>query len=541
MKHWVIMLVAAALLGCSQPEEDVVAIYDGGRISVEAMDAFVLSLPAAERVVDVEDPYGWWEEKVRQALQEELLRNEMDLLGIRQDPQYQQIERTFVRDHLVSRWLRTAMPPPEQQAEAIQAMFEERSAQLQTPSGRLVSMIYLQYSEQRGKEETKALASRLFEQLNNGASFSKLAREWSDSDSALANGQLGWLKPGDLPQTLEHIIWNQTLRQPTEPLFTNHGAHIFVITDRRDEVSVSFDQAQPLLAREWLTQQTRRLVDERLEQAGQSLDIYIPEDKELIGLWVSGENNAVVMRVGSVSVTAGQLRALHPLESSSKQAVIEAVRVLADREIVFQLEFPGAGSEQLDPSAQLALQKYMLKTYKDRRTFDWLLDREDMLREYFETHMGLFQAPRKVAVEYFAVPMGEDPVGLSQQLRDIPEDAPTDVLEAQFAGVTRRGPLMAVSTLRQREPRVAQAVADVEEGHWSMPLRIADDLAVVRVAETEEAAEPNFERSRTAVVNEMFARQNAQMHERFTASLFERYHARIKDRGVRQLAGVSGQ
>src|SRR6185369_4537866 len=52
------------------------------------------------------------------------------------------------------------------------------------------------------QSQTMANASKILEQLRAGASFAGYARQYSEASTAAVGGDLGWVRPEQLPQTL---------------------------------------------------------------------------------------------------------------------------------------------------------------------------------------------------------------------------------------------------------------------------------------------------------------------------------------------------
>ena len=89
---------------------------------------------------------------------------------------------------------------------------------------------------QRALEQARAVR----EQLLEGESFSRLAREYSaDEWSAARGGDVGWQHEGGLVSVIEDWVWTAPIGEVSEVLVAPYGYHIVVVTDR--EIS-RFDQ-----------------------------------------------------------------------------------------------------------------------------------------------------------------------------------------------------------------------------------------------------------------------------------------------------------
>jgi len=86
-------------------------------------------------------------------------------------------------------------------------------------------------------EETKNQAEQLLydlkEQIQNGADFQELAREYSEGPSAQYGGNLGWVKRGQMVPEFEAVAMKLKPGELSEPVETQFGVHLIQSVDRR--------------------------------------------------------------------------------------------------------------------------------------------------------------------------------------------------------------------------------------------------------------------------------------------------------------------
>jgi peptidyl-prolyl cis-trans isomerase SurA len=119
--------------------------------------------------------------------------------------------------------------------------------------------------------ETQAVqnATRILEQLKNGASFAAYARQYSEASTAAVGGDLGWVRPEQLPQPLAAAVRQMAPGMVSNPIPVPGGVSIIAVQDTRKiltadprdavlslkQVSISFPQgttreaAEPIVAR----------------------------------------------------------------------------------------------------------------------------------------------------------------------------------------------------------------------------------------------------------------------------------------------------
>jgi peptidyl-prolyl cis-trans isomerase SurA len=117
--------------------------------------------------------------------------------------------------------------------------------------------------------QTIANANQILEQLKNGASFAGYARQYSQSSSAAVGGDLGWMRPEQLPDAIATVLRGMTAGTISNPIPNSGGVSIIAVQDTRriltrdprddvlslKQVSVMFpkgttrQQAEPVVSR----------------------------------------------------------------------------------------------------------------------------------------------------------------------------------------------------------------------------------------------------------------------------------------------------
>ena len=117
--------------------------------------------------------------------------------------------------------------------------------------------------------EVLANANRILEQLRNGASFVGYARQYSEASTAAVGGDLGWVRPEQLPEPIATTLRTMGPGQVSVPIPVPGGYSIVAVQDTRKvltadprdavlslkQVSISFPKgttrqaAEPVVAR----------------------------------------------------------------------------------------------------------------------------------------------------------------------------------------------------------------------------------------------------------------------------------------------------
>lgn len=117
------------------------------------------------------------------------------------------------------------------------------------------------------EQQTLQNANKILEQLKGGASFAGYAREYSQASTAAVGGDLGWVRPEQLPPPLASVLTQMAPGTISNPIEVPGGVSIIAVQDTRKiltpdprdavlslkQVSISFpkgttrQQAEPIL------------------------------------------------------------------------------------------------------------------------------------------------------------------------------------------------------------------------------------------------------------------------------------------------------
>jgi peptidyl-prolyl cis-trans isomerase SurA len=119
------------------------------------------------------------------------------------------------------------------------------------------------------EQQVTAQANQILEQLKAGASFAGYARQYSQSSSAAVGGDLGWMRPEQLPDPIATVLRTMSPGMVSTPIPNSGGVSIIAVQDTRKiltpdprdailslkQVSINFpkgtsrEQAEPIVAR----------------------------------------------------------------------------------------------------------------------------------------------------------------------------------------------------------------------------------------------------------------------------------------------------
>ena len=119
------------------------------------------------------------------------------------------------------------------------------------------------------QEQTLQNANKILEQLKAGASFAAYAKQYSEASTAAVGGDLGWVRPEQLPAPLAAVLRQMQANTISNPIPVPGGVSILAVQDTRKiltadprdavlslkQISINFpkgttrEQAEPVVAR----------------------------------------------------------------------------------------------------------------------------------------------------------------------------------------------------------------------------------------------------------------------------------------------------
>src|ERR1700740_2933525 len=96
-----------------------------------------------------------------------------------------------------------------------------------------VAEIFLAVDNPQQEDEVRRLAERLTEQMRQGARFSAVAEQFSQSATAAVGGDIGWVRPEQLSPELGKAVAQMRPGELSAPIRTGAGYYLLLVLDRR--------------------------------------------------------------------------------------------------------------------------------------------------------------------------------------------------------------------------------------------------------------------------------------------------------------------
>ncbi|HZU88885.1 MAG TPA: peptidylprolyl isomerase, partial [Stellaceae bacterium] len=111
-----------------------------------------------------------------------------------------------------------------------------------------VAEIFLPVDNPNQDAEVRQLADRLIQQMRQGARFSAIAQQFSQSATAAVGGDIGWIRPDELDPKLGKAVADMRPGELSPPIRTKAGYYLLLVLDRRSGKASDAEDAELRLA-----------------------------------------------------------------------------------------------------------------------------------------------------------------------------------------------------------------------------------------------------------------------------------------------------
>ncbi len=176
-----------------------------------------------------------------------------------------QIKAEIAWSKVITRRLNSAITVGEDEIDEALARLESSRGQ---PENR-VAEIFLSIESPEQEREILKTAENLLAQLRQGAEFTGIARQFSQSATSAVGGDIGWVIAGQLPAPIDAVLPDMAAGEISKIIRTFDGVHIVKLLDRRTVLT-----ADPMKTRLQLAQliiddfaANQELVQEKIARA----------------------------------------------------------------------------------------------------------------------------------------------------------------------------------------------------------------------------------------------------------------------------------
>jgi len=194
------------------------------------------------------------EDEINKAFERLEQQNNLPKGGLEQLLSSRSIPRSTMTDQITSSiiWNKLVEGKLGQSASVSDEEIKDTLARIKQEVGKSqyrVAEIFLAIDNPSQEADVKALADRLLDQIRQGASFSAVAQQFSQSPTAAVGGDLGWLTAAELPHDIAEAVQGMKAGQLSAAIRTSGGFYILGLLERRTFGTPSPGDATVTLAR----------------------------------------------------------------------------------------------------------------------------------------------------------------------------------------------------------------------------------------------------------------------------------------------------
>lgn len=519
--------VALLFIGCSQEPSDpeVVAVYDGGAISRQDVLAAVVTPadPNAE---------GSWFDACREAASEIALRRiligdspTVDLLSEQSRREYGAMERRI----LVDLWVEQQQGQMDQVSQdEIEEYFSANVDRFSRAERRMVWNLYRRAETEDERYQTRTLIEDIAVQYGRGVPFPNLVRRYSQSETRLQDGRLGWVEKGRLPAAVEEEIFSVDQNNMTEAVVLPGGLAVFVVSQILPARDFTIDDVRGPMT--WLLSERRRFA--RLASAVENAEIplgsmILDDDVVASTLLIASPDEPVIEIAGNVVTAKEILEALNDQVARNMALppllieVSEYYQSLVDERILWLSaepalkEKPDGLPAAIEDHLQAALEGLLYRDKVNAALVAGVVDRTEEVHDFFERNRFLYQSPMRFKLEVLSVPVGNNPhrrlKQLETRLKGVESgDGNLGAVAAELGGLLTPLGWQNVDQMQHINAKLLGAVRDLDGLGFTVPVQFNHKIHVAVVLERDEPRSVDFEQAGDRVAEDYLVR-NEQM------------------------------
>lgn len=527
-----IMAVACHSPETKQPTGNNIAIFDGGTVSEKDLDLAIMELNAANRVVQKEERLAWYERLAKDIAISKLMIEEQQAKGtLNQSPfpelAYQAARRVQSDNYINLNMAPVPLPTQEDLEQQFKTLYGEGKRQ-----GRaLLKNIFIRYTATKGKAEVEAELHSLRERVLAGENFGQLAAKHSDSETRHREGTLGSMPKDQMSPELAKIIFALNPNEPSKPLFTKDGGHLFQAEHIIPEKFFTLEEVRQQLVVAHQQEAYLEALKGLAEKFPKPSPFQFQEKEQLMASLAQNNPSQVLIQVGETSITTAEfldyltkeLKRTHsPEDGWDKNQVYTDQVDLAYREWLYQAIKPNSGMVEPGLMDSFTTKRNQLWTDQLIRValLEDVLTEQEALKTYYENQKTRFQLPPKVRLQILTIPQN---TGLPQMMAELESTLPElktnktnlETLAEKYHGKLAETEPVTAQALRIHGSKLYKFAFEVPEGGYSPPFRMKQGLTIFKVLEKIPPQIQPFNIARKQVAQDFILHQGQILYQKF--------------------------
>ncbi|MEJ6656027.1 MAG: peptidylprolyl isomerase [Pseudomonas sp.] len=178
----------------------------------------------------------------RNGVSMEEFRATLERDGISYNQAREQVRREMIINRVRQRRVAERIQVSDQE---VRNFLNSEMGRYQTSADYRLAMIVLPVSENASSAEAQSkaeIANEIYQELSEGADFTRLAVSRSGGEHALEGGELGWRKAAQLPPAFANAVDELEIGGTTPPLRSPAGFHILKLLEKRGGDNLLVDE-----------------------------------------------------------------------------------------------------------------------------------------------------------------------------------------------------------------------------------------------------------------------------------------------------------
>lgn len=179
---------------------------------------------------------------------ERLLAEKARSLNLNQEAEFQAEAKKIEEDSLaMSLWAQIYEPVSVSKKEIEKVHWERAIDDYFREPTRKVRYIFVEFGQnptEAKKAEAKKKAEELRVRAQRGEDFAELARKYSDANSAVRGGDIGYIERGKYQLEFRRVVWSIPLWEISEPVLTKYGYCIIRVEDETSPSAIPLEEVQ---------------------------------------------------------------------------------------------------------------------------------------------------------------------------------------------------------------------------------------------------------------------------------------------------------
>ncbi len=260
---FILCLIAA---GCGTQKDDAVAIVNDTIITLSDFKEKIARLPENYReVVEGQERKFLDDIVMEQALYDRALDE-----GLHKDSETEALVEQAARKIIISRLVKTRVDDRVSVSEdQLRRYYDEHSEEFLLPARWRCAHILVSTQEQ---------AEKLARDIAQGASFTELAKTYSQDGTASEGGDIGYFSEGQLIPEFEEACKKLDIGEISDVVHTKYGYHIIKLTDRKPPEVQVFSSVKNLIRKDLERKEKNALLEELMQEVKEAAHVVINEE-----------------------------------------------------------------------------------------------------------------------------------------------------------------------------------------------------------------------------------------------------------------------